>query len=197
MKCTIPFKTKILVYRVPRTGVLVAIGVETKVHLRALGGGPLSDKLSPTTLSVWKFLTWVFSELLYMRSRRSLSSLNFGPSQDNLFVTNLFLSQSLSSSETSLSSELVYSTPRPFLARPFLASSQSIWSIAATRRALFCKKWQRLVSWQTVITMNKLLFCMLLTCRSGTIHSNICDLRQSNGEYKTIKFISNCLHLAF
>ena len=88
-------------YYHPRAGVLVATE-----------GGPREENLLPTTLSVWKFLTWGFNNLLWARSRTSLSALNFSPSQASLFVTNLFTSGPVSSSESSLLSELVYSMLR-------------------------------------------------------------------------------------
>ena len=88
-------------YYLPRAGVLVATE-----------GAPREENLLPTTLSVWKFRTWGFNNLLWARSRTSLSALNFSPSQVGLFVTNLFTSGPVSSSESSLSSELVYSMLR-------------------------------------------------------------------------------------
>ena len=136
-----PFHTCRDTYCLPRAGLLVATGEEPlfKVHLGASGGGPREENLSSTTLSVWKFLTWGFNDLLWARSRTSLSSLSFGPSQANLFVTNLFTSGPVSSSESSLLSELVYSKIRNFLHLSCLASSQPIWSTAETRRAIFWK----------------------------------------------------------
>ncbi|RMX61256.1 hypothetical protein pdam_00007377 [Pocillopora damicornis] len=80
--------------------------------LVATEGAPREENLLPTTLSVWKFRTWGFNNLLWARSRTSLSALNFIPSQAGLFVTNLFTSGPVSSSESSLSSELVYSMLR-------------------------------------------------------------------------------------
>ncbi|CAH3117527.1 unnamed protein product, partial [Pocillopora meandrina] len=80
--------------------------------LVATEGGPREENLLPTTLSVWKFLTWGFNNLLWARSRTSLSALSFSPYQASLFVTNLFTSGPVSSSESSLSSDLVYSMLR-------------------------------------------------------------------------------------
>ena len=55
-------------YYLPRAGVLVATE-----------GAPREENLLPTTLSVWKFRTWGFNNLLWARSRTSLSALTLVP----------------------------------------------------------------------------------------------------------------------